>query len=79
MRYPGHLFSYGIDYKEREEDVRHILSGGNLSQELIEKYGIDYILVTEQERSAPDFNEANLSNYRLVISKGASQVYKTER
>jgi len=79
MRYPGHLFSYGIDYKEREEDVRHILSGGNLSQELIEKYGIDYILVTEQERSAPDFNEAYLSNYRLVISKGASRVYKTER
>jgi len=79
MRYSGHLFSYGIDYKERQEDVRHILSGGDLSKELIEKYGIDYILVTEQERSAADFREESLSNYRLVISKGASRVYKTER
>jgi hypothetical protein len=76
MRYTGHLFSYGIDYTEREEDVRHILSGGNLSQELIGKYGVEYILVSEQERSAPDFDEASLTGYRLVISKGWSRVYK---
>lgn len=79
MRYSGHLFSYGIDYREREEDVRHILSGGNLSGELFDKYGLEYILITEQERMAPDFDEAALSRHRLVISKGASRVYKIER
>ena len=80
MRYTGHLFSYGIDYKEREEDVRHILSGGDMSREIIERYGIEYILVTEQERSNPDFNEeAIAARYRLVISKGMSRVYKIDR
>jgi hypothetical protein len=79
MRYTGHLFSYGIDYKEREEDVRHILSGGEMSREIIERYGIDYILVTEQERSHPDFDEAALQGYPVVIAKGMSRVYKVDR
>lgn len=79
MRYTGHLFSYGIDYKEREEDVRHILAGGDMSREIIDRHGIDYILVTEQERSHSDFNEDAMARYQLVISKGTSRVYKTNR
>ena len=44
MGYPGTLWTWGIDYQKREQDIKKILSGGNKSFSLINKYQISYLI-----------------------------------
>ncbi len=48
MGYPGHLWTHGIDYEERESDVKQIYETG--SRELLEKHGVDYVLIGPVEK-----------------------------
>ena len=65
MRYVGHLSSYGIDYKDREDDLKKIYEGNATSEILMRKYGIDYIIVTPEERRWTQVNEEYLKKFRL--------------
>lgn len=76
MRYVGHLNSYGIDYKEREEDLRKIYGGNSTAEILIKKYGIEYIIVTPEEKRWTNVNEEYLKKFRLVAQSGENKVYK---
>jgi hypothetical protein len=51
MGYPGHLWTHGIDYEERESDVGAIYSGRSDADELLKKYGVNYVMVGPIERS----------------------------
>ena len=50
MGYNGHLGSYGVDYGEREEDLKNFLSGAAGAENVPAKYGARYIVVGRQER-----------------------------
>jgi hypothetical protein len=76
MRYPGHLGSHGIDYAGRERDVRAIYMGSPNAAELIEKYGIDYAIVSPQERTLPGFNEGFFRQFPVRATVGEYTLYK---
>ena len=59
MRYSGHLSSYGIDYGERENDVKKIYAGDAAAEILLKKYHVEYIIVSPEERSNLTVNEGN--------------------
>ena len=76
MRYPGHLDSHGIDYKERENDVKQMYRGGLAARHLFEKYGIDYVLISPEERRSLTLNEPFFASFPLVAESGGYKVYK---
>lgn len=76
IRYPGHLSSHGIEYREREEDVKRIYRGGPDALGLMEKYGIEYVLISPEERSAMAPNEAYFAKYPVVAEVGQYRVHK---
>ncbi|MEK7855022.1 MAG: hypothetical protein AAB288_02955, partial [Acidobacteriota bacterium] len=76
MRYPGHLASHGIDYGTRENDVKMIYSGGPQAEALLQKYGIEYVLVSPEERSAMRANEVFFSKFPVYAEVGQYKVYK---
>ena len=76
MRYPGHLSSHGINYGERESDVKRMYQGGDASIKLMEKYGIDYVLVSPEERSQGGANEQFFSRFPVAAESGQYRVYK---
>ena len=48
--YPGWLWTYGLaDYLQKGDEVKQILDGGPQTQELVKKYGIDYVMIGPQE------------------------------
>ena len=49
MGYPGHLWTHGIDFRERANDIETIFSTG--SPELLHKYGAGYVLIGPVEVS----------------------------
>jgi hypothetical protein len=77
MRFPGHLWSHGIDYSKREEDVKAIYAGGPSADQLIQRYGIDYLIISPEERSSVAPNEQFFQKFPVVAEVGRSKVYKT--
>jgi hypothetical protein len=55
MGYRGWLWSHGIDYRPREQDIMAIYSGSENADDLLIRYGIKYVLI-EQDKLA-DFHE----------------------
>ena len=78
MRYPGHLDSHGIDYKERGNDVKQMYRGGLAARHLFEKYGIDYALVSPEERRSLSPNESFFASFPIVAESGEYKVYKVK-
>jgi len=76
IRYPGHLDSHGIDYKEREGDVKQMYRGGLVARQLFEKYRIDYVLVSPEERRAFPVNDSFFAGFPVVAEAGQYKVYK---
>ena len=50
MSYTGWLWSQGIDFTQRQRDVASILALAPESRALIEKYGVDYVVVGPDEK-----------------------------
>jgi hypothetical protein len=55
MGYRGWLWSHGVDYRVREQDVMTIYSGSERARDLLTRYSIDYVLI-EQDKMV-DFHE----------------------
>jgi hypothetical protein len=51
MSYPGWLWSYGINYAQREADLSRIYNGGPVALDLMRHYHADYLLIGPNERS----------------------------
>ncbi|PYT00093.1 MAG: hypothetical protein DMF63_08985 [Acidobacteria bacterium] len=76
MRYTGHLSSHGIDYGQRESDVKKIYQGGPDAAGLLEKYGIEYVVISPEEKNAGGVNEQFFSKFPISAESGQYRVYK---
>lgn len=79
MRYSGHLSSYGIDYEDREAEVKRIYEGTALADSLIKKNGIEYIIVSPEETSnLKNVNEEFFNKFPVIAESGAYRVYQVK-
>ncbi len=77
MGYPGWLFSYGIDYSQRERDLRAIYALAANTPALLEKYNVEYVVIGPNERQNLKPNvEAFRSRYQRIINTGNYEVFK---
>ena len=76
MRYSGHLSSYGIDYGPRESDVKRIYEGGGVAGINLDKYNIEYVLISPEERNILKANEEFFKKYPIIAEAGQYRVYK---
>jgi hypothetical protein len=68
MSYPGWLWSYGIDYSRREQDLHRIYAGGPAALALLRSYRIDYVVIGPSERSTLDPNvDYFTASFRLLL------------
>ncbi len=79
MRYPGHLSSHGIDYRQREADVKQIYRGGPDAVALMQKYGIEYVLVSPEERNSLSPNEAFFAQFPVIAEAGRYKIYDVRK
>jgi len=79
MGYPGHIWTHGLDFKQRESDVRRMYSGGSAGEQLMTQYKIDYAVIGPQERNVLTVNEEFFSQYEKVGDVGGYQLYKIKR
>jgi len=76
MSYPGWLWSYGINYAQREADIARIYHGGPEAIGLLRQYHVDYIVIGPAERTVfqPDANYFN-AQFRLLLRTPNYDIY----
>jgi len=83
LGYPGHVWSHGIDYYAREAELKRIYAGSADAPALVERAGIEYVVVgpLEREELAKQgvmLNESFFNRYRKVGEAGGYRLYKTK-
>jgi hypothetical protein len=83
LGYPGHVWSHGINYYEREAELKRIYSGAADAAALVERAGIEYVVVGPLEREelgrqGVTINESFFGRYRKVGEAGGYRLYKTK-
>ncbi len=76
MRYSGHLASHGIDYAERESDVKKMYTASPVAETLLRKYNIEYVLIGPDERNELKAREDFFTRFPVVAEQGQYRVYK---
>jgi len=77
MGYPGHLWTHGLDYAQRELDVKTIYNGGPQMIEPLSRLGADYVIVGPPERAELGANETYFETlYPKVIDHAGYRVYQ---
>jgi uncharacterized membrane protein len=76
MSYPGWLWSYGINYSQREADLARIYSGGPQALDLLRHYHADYVVIGPNETNTYHPNVAYFSTqFRLVLHTANYAIY----
>lgn len=76
MGYPGHIWTHGLQFVQREGEIKRIYLGAPDAEQLIRKYGIEYLVVGPQERVVTPVNELFLTRFQKVGEVGEYKLYK---
>jgi len=79
LGYTGHVWSRGLPYTDREADIKRIYAGEADAEQLIDKYGIEYIVVSPIERSNLTVNDAFFERFTRVAEAGEYRLYEVAR
>jgi len=79
MGYPGHLWTHGINYAQREPDVAAIYRGGAETLEPLTRLGIDYVVIGPVEQTQLTVDEDYFAGlYPVVIDHAGYRVYRVK-
>ena len=75
MGYPGHLWTHGLSYAEREADIVRMYAPPNGAADLLARYHVDYIVVGPFERRL-QAEDATFAALPVVIDAGPYRLYR---
>jgi hypothetical protein len=77
LGYTAHLWTYGFDYHETEQDVRTMFRGGEEAERLFQKYKVRYVVIGRSEKQDYGANEAYfLTRHRQIMEAQDRRVYE---
>jgi hypothetical protein len=76
MGYPGHIWTHGLQFVQREGEIKRVYLGAPDAQQLIRKYGIEYLVVGPQERIVTPVNDQFVSRFQKVGEVGEYKLYR---
>jgi hypothetical protein len=76
MGYPGHIWTHGLDFVQRENDIKRVYAGTVDAEQILNHYSIDYAVVGPLERLVMPVNDQFFSRYEKVGDVGGYQLYK---
>jgi len=78
MGYQGWLWTHGIEYQEREKDVKKMFEENEEAKKLFKKYKVDYIMIGPREKHDYTVDESFFNqNYLIIFQSDDTKIYKT--
>jgi hypothetical protein len=79
LGYPGWIWSRGMDYSQREMDIRNMYSGSTDVGALLKQYNVGYVLLGPQEVRSLAVSTEFWNRYPLMAHIGDYRLYKVEQ
>jgi len=79
MGYPGHIWTHGLQYLQRESEIKRIYLGSPDAEQLLKNYGVDYAVVGPLEKLVVPVNEEFFNRFEKVGQVGEYSLYKVRR
>jgi len=76
MGYPGHIWTHGLEFVPRQQEIKRIYSGAADADALLKQNHIDYVVVGPLERLSMPVNEDFFSHFTKVGEVGEYRLYK---
>ncbi len=76
MGYPGHIWTHGLQFVQREGEIKRIYLGAPDAEPLLRKYEVDYAVVGPLEKLVVPVNEGFFSRFEKVGQVGEYSLYK---
>ena len=76
MGYPGHIWTHGLQFVQRESEIKRIYLGSPDAEQLIRKYGIEYLVLGPQERLVTPVNDVFFTRFQKIGEVGEYKLYK---
>jgi hypothetical protein len=76
MGYPGHVWTHGLEFGQRESEIKRVYAGAPESVPILRKYNVAYAVVGPLERNITNVNEQFFSRFQLVGEVGEYRLYK---
>jgi hypothetical protein len=76
MGYPGHIWTHGLEFGPRENEIKRIYAGGPDAEMLLGKYEVDYVVVGPLEKLVTTVNEPFFTRFQKVGEAGEYRLYK---
>lgn len=76
MGYPGHIWTHGLEFVQREGEIKRMYLGSPDAEQLMRNYGVDYAVVGPLERVVVPVNERFFSRFEKVAQVGEYNLYK---
>lgn len=75
LGYHGWVWSHGIDFSQRETDIKTIYLGGSEAEQLIAKYKVSYIAISPQEKREFNISQDYFEKYPKINLGGDWNIY----
>jgi hypothetical protein len=79
MGYPGHIWTHGLQFMQREGEIKRIYLGLPDADQLMKNYGVDYAVVGPLEKLAVPLNERFFNRFEKVGQVGEYNLYKIKQ
>ena len=76
MGYPGHIWTHGLEFMQREGEIKRIYLGAPDAMQLLKNYEVDYAVIGPLERVVTPPNEQFFSRFEKVEQVGEYSLYK---
>jgi hypothetical protein len=76
MGYPGHVWTHGLEFGQRESEIKRVYAGAPDAVPTLRKYNVAYAVFGPLERNITNVNEQFFSRFQLVGEVGEYRLYK---
>jgi hypothetical protein len=76
MGYPGHIWTHGLEFTERQSEIRRIYSGASDAAALIDKYNIQFAVIGPHENNVLSVNEQFFARFTIIGEVGEYRLFK---
>ena len=76
LGYPGHIWTHGLAYGPRENEIKRIYAGAPDAESLLKKYQASYVVVGPLERNNTFVNDRFFTRFDKVGEVGDYRLYK---
>ena len=76
MGYPGHIWTHGLEFMERERNIKRMYLGTPDAEQLMRSHGVDYAVIGPLERLVVQVNDEFFNRFEKVGQVGEYSLYK---